>query len=410
MHILFVTHYYEPSSGAAATRLTALAQRLHSFGHQVTVLTTMPHYPKGRIDTAYQGCMTRRENHNGIACIYVWLWTTSSPRVSRKLISQWTFMVTGFLRGLPLARPDVVFIEAQPIFTGIMGRILAVLKRVPYVLNVSDLWPDHLLTTGTLTEQHPVYRVARYIVDSSYRGAAAIIGLSPLWSQKIVDYLGGQSAKVHTILRGCDTKQFRPLTDITVFREKYQLGDKKIISFLGTFATQYDFQVIMDAVAQLQARADTLILMIGTGSQSEYVENRVQATHMPNLHLVDWIPHEEMVLAWNASTVTFWAMHDHDLFTGTVPAKLFEAMACGIPIVAAQEGEIATIFEASSGGVVVPTGDTSALITEIERVLDDDSLRQRLSTHARNYAVNEFDFDVVAHRYEAILQAVISKP
>jgi glycosyltransferase involved in cell wall biosynthesis len=197
------------------------------------------------------------------------------------------------------------------------------------------------------------------------------------------------------------------MADVAAFREKYHLGDKKIVSFLGTFATQYNFQAIIDVAAKLQARDDTLVLMIGTGSQREYVHTRIESEHLPNLRLMDWIPHDEMPLAWNVSTVTYWAMQDHDLFTGTIPAKLFEAMACGIPIVAAQGGEIPAILEASGGGLYVKVGDTDGLAQAVESVLDDAALRQQLSANARAYAEREFDFDIVTQRYETVLQAVV---
>ena len=153
MHILFVTHYFEPSSGAAATRLSALARRLLARGHQITVLTTMPHYPKGEIDTDYRGRFVKVEERDGLRVIYVWLWATPSAKISRRLVSQLSFMLTSALRGISLQKPDVVFIEAQPIFTGLAGRIIADMKRVPYMLNISDLWPDHLLSVGALSTE-----------------------------------------------------------------------------------------------------------------------------------------------------------------------------------------------------------------------------------------------------------------
>ena len=214
MDILFVTHYYEPSGGAAATRLSDLARRLQKQGHRVTVITGMPHYPQGRIEDAYRGQIARVEMRDGVHVIYTWLWTTNSPRISRKLISQLSLMVSALLRGVSLPRPDVTFIEAQPIFTGLAGRMISRLKGAPYVLNVSDLWPDHLLSVGALQETDLIYRTARAVVDSGYRNAAAITTLSPAWTETIIGYLNHTDSardKTHTILRGVDVERFRPL-------------------------------------------------------------------------------------------------------------------------------------------------------------------------------------------------------
>src|SRR5690606_37738563 len=121
MHILLVTTYYEPDSGAAAVRLSRLAKALVRRGHQVTVLTTLPHYPQGRIAERYQKAWAVEQNRSGVRVVRVWLWATPSPRISRRLISQMSFMLSAALRGLTLPRPDVVLIEAQPVFTSLAG-------------------------------------------------------------------------------------------------------------------------------------------------------------------------------------------------------------------------------------------------------------------------------------------------
>jgi len=136
MHILFLTTYFEPDSGAAAVRLSRLAHLLKARGHDITVLTTLPHYPVGQIQANYRGKFAIVEDRDGLRVIRTWLLATQSPRISRRLISQNTFMLTALLRGLGIKRPNVMLVEAQPIFTGFAGALLGKIKRVPVVLNV----------------------------------------------------------------------------------------------------------------------------------------------------------------------------------------------------------------------------------------------------------------------------------
>jgi putative colanic acid biosynthesis glycosyltransferase WcaI len=410
MHILFVTHYFEPSSGAAATRLSALARRLLARGHQITVLTTMPHYPKGKIDANYRGRFVKIEERDGLRVIYVWLWATPSSKISRRLMSQLSFMLTATLRGMGLQKPDIVFIEAQPIFTGVASRIIADMKRVPYVLNISDLWPDHLLSVGALSEDSSVYKMARSVVDAGYRGASAIVTMSPKWTEKVIGYLGGESDKVTTILRGVDTKRFQPLSheEIAPFMQKYSLEtSKKWVSFLGTFATQYDFEMTLDIVKHFSARDDVGFVFIGAGTQGEKVQQRINDGDLTNVRLIDWVTHDEMPFAWNASTINFWAMRDEALYYGTVPAKLYEALSCGTPIAAAQGGDAAEIIQKSGGGLVVNPNNKVGLRATIERLLDDETLRESCRQNGRDYALANFDFDRVAEQYEAVIQRAL---
>jgi glycosyltransferase involved in cell wall biosynthesis len=111
-----------------------------------------------------------------------------------------------------------------------------------------------------------------------------------------------------------------------------------------------------------------------------------------------------MPLAWAASDITIWALHSHDLYRGTIPAKLYEAMASGTPIVAATEGAAARLIRESNGGIAVDCGDVDGMVSAIRQLLTDDDLRSQFSQAGRAYAEQHFNADAVATRYEAILR------
>ena len=405
MHILFVTTYFDPDQGATSLLLSRLARQLHGRGHQITVLTTLPHYPLGRIQDGYRGQFIVTEDRNGIRVIQTWLWATPSPRISRKFVSQISFMVTASLRGLSIPRPDVVLIEAQPVFTNLAGVFLSRLKRVPYILNISDLWPDHLLTVGAMTELHPVYRTARWLVDGTYRGAAGIVAASPAWAETIQKYIGSTD-KIRVIYYGTDVERLRPGLDAAAFRQKYQLGEGKLVTFIGTFATQYDFGAMLDAASRMREREDVRFLFMGGGSQSEAIRRRLAQGDLPNVQCFDWIDYAEIPSAWAASHVTYWALRDQALYRGTIPAKLYEAMASGVPIAAAAEGVAANLIQEAGAGITVPFGDVAGLVSGIERLLDDAELYRKMSLSGRAYAERYFAYDRTAAAYEDALLAV----
>lgn len=402
MQILMVTNYFAPEGGAAAVRLTRLAKKLHRRGHQVTVLTSLPHYPHGRVHERYRGRFSVVDEVDGIRVVQSWLLATPSPRISRKMISQFTFMISAGLRGLGLPRPDVVLIEGQPIFTAIAGMAIATLKRRPYVLNVSDVWPEHVLPVA-LSERHPAYRVARRVVDLIYRRARAIVAMSPRWAEMIAGHLAGRPATITTICNGVDLETFRPGLDTAAFRQKYSLGEKKICSFIGTLATQYDLDVMVQVATRLGRDPRLQIVFIGQGSQGEALRRHLE--QVADVRWIPWIDFAEVPLAWNASYVTFFALRSHPLYQGTIPAKLFEAMASGVPVLAAMDGVGAKIIEDAGAGVAVPCGDGDGLGRALEEVLGQAELRQRYALAARRYAEAHFDAEQVAAAYEATLAA-----
>jgi glycosyltransferase involved in cell wall biosynthesis len=268
------------------------------------------------------------------------------------------------------------------------------------------LWPDHLLSVGALKENSLIYKIARWVMDTGYRGATAITSMSPAWTRRLVGYTGGQTAKLHTILRGTDLAVFRPHLDTSAFRAKHNIGDQKIVSFIGTFATQYDFELQLNVAETFKHRADVLFVFIGTGSQKDVVLAR--AKDLPNVRLIEWVEYADMPLAWNISTLNFWALRPEDLYEGTIPAKLFEAFACGIPVVAAQKGEAADIIQQAQGGLVVSTDDQDGLAQAIHRMLDDDALRQNCAQNARAYAEQHFNYLDALAQYERVIVGMVT--
>ncbi|MBL8163900.1 MAG: glycosyltransferase family 4 protein [Anaerolineae bacterium] len=406
MHVLLITTYFAPDQGAAATRLTRLASWFKRQGHQVTVLTTLPHYPYGHILDGYRNRFQMTEDRDGIRVIQTWLWATPSPKISRKLLSQLSFMLTALLRGTVLKRPDVVLIEAQPILTNLAGILISKFKRVPYVLNVSDLWPDHLLSVGVLTENHPVYRIARALVDMTYHHAAYIAAMSPAWAESI-QRIVGKIEKIQVIYNGVDLQRFRPDVTSDEFRLKYGLTGAKLVTFIGTLATQYDFATMINAAAHFANRRDVRFVFIGGGSQTERVQHLL--SQHPHVTWLDWIDYADIPQAWAASYITYWAMRAQPLYEGTIPAKWYEALASGVPIAAASEGIITSLLAANGAGLTVNCGDSIGLSQAIERLIDQPELHERCRRSARAYAVQHFDPQRVGEQYERLLIASQSR-
>lgn len=404
MHILLITTYFEPDSGAAAVRLSRLARLLHARGHQITVLAALPHYPQGRVADAYRGAWTTTEERDGLRIVRAWLYATPKTSIVHRLISQNSFMLTAVLRGIALPRPDVVLIEAQPVFTSVAGVVLSRLKGVPYVFNVSDPWPEYLLAVGVLAASHPLYRVFKAIVNATQRGAAGMVALYPHILDTIEARIGpGRNRRV--IYNAVDLKRFRPDLDSAAFRARHGLGDEKLIVFIGTFGTHIDFATMLDAAAHFNDRDDVRFVFVGTGGQREKVAERVARGDLSRAKWIGWVDHAEMPVVWAAAYLAFWAVHNHTLYRSILQAKIFEAMASGVPVAVAVEGITTDLVTRSGAGETVPFADTPALVHAIERFVSDPDYRARCAAAARDYAETHFDPERGAAQYEDVLEA-----
>jgi colanic acid biosynthesis glycosyl transferase WcaI len=405
MKILFITHYYEPDSGAAANRLTRLTKQLNSRGHEITVLTTMPHYPTGTIPDNYRGRFVVSEDQDGIHIIQVWLYTSSNQKVSRRLLSQLSFMITCTLRGLFVQRHDVIFVENQPIFTGLAGWLISKLKRTPYIANISDYWPEYLVVAGITKETSLTYRVFKAIANRTQRDAKAIVTMLDDLLVKVENRIGKIDVS-KVIYNAVDLKTIHPEVDAQSFREKHNLGDVRLITFLGVLGNHIDLETMLQATAHFNTYPNLKFLFIGTGQQKEVLKSGLQEPQFSHCQWIEWIDYNELPAFWSASYLTFWALHDNPLDQMRFQAKLYEAMASGTPAVIAVKGLMHDTLTATNTGLTVSPGDADGMIKAIDRLLNNKPYHRTISTNARQFAEENYDLQRNIDDYESILQKI----
>ncbi len=376
---------------------------LHQRGHDITVLTTMPHYPQGVIQEPYRGKLFTDENRDGIRVIQAWLWATPSKRIILRLISQLSFMLICMLRGLFLPRPDVILIENQPIFTGLAGWFISKVKRSPYVLNVSDFWPEYLVVAGVTAETSIVYRLFKALTNLTQRDADAITVMYDSLLPKIENRIG-KVKNAHVIYNGVDLPLYDNVDNGQSFREKYNLGEQRLITFLGILGPHIDLETMLNSINFLADVPNVTVLFVSNGSQQNKLLEALALPEFAHCRVIDWIPADEVPSFWRASYLTFWALHDNELDRLRFQAKLYEALASGTPTVIAVNGFMGDLLNRTKTGLVAMPKDSETMQKAIQSLLNDQELYDKLSHNARQYALENFDPNDVARRYENVLK------
>ena len=356
MKILILTQFYPPEFGAAAVRLSRLARLLVGAGHEVTVLTGMPNYPEGVIREGYRGRLTLRETLDGVTVERVWVYAAPGKGARVRLLNQFSFMLLAALRGMLLRRPDVILVESHPLFVCLTGGWLRRVKRAPVVLNVSDLWPESAVATGALRADSLLVKFAQPVERWAYHDAAHVVGMTGGVMDGIRANLP-DPARVTLIKNAVDLTAFHPAVTGSAMPKRasrFGLGERFTVAHVGNMSLTYDFHVMLDAAALLPEMA---FLFVGGGSQAAWVEAQARERHLDNVIFTGVLPHDAMPGVWAAADACLIALGDHSVAGGTLPAKLYEALATGTPTVAAIRGEGAALLAAAEAGVVVPIGD-----------------------------------------------------
>jgi glycosyltransferase involved in cell wall biosynthesis len=306
--------------------------------------------------------------------------------------------------GRKIDRPDVVWGISTPLTAAWAAARAARHWRVPWVFEVQDLWPSFPVAMGavpTALARQQLFALEKRL----YESAAHIVPLSPDMSRYVAD-LGIPTAKITTLLNGTDLDLAARATPAAVaaLRRELQLENQKIVLYAGTFGRANDMPTVVAAAETLVA-ADPAVtwLFLGHGYYAPLVA--AAAARWPGrIRLVGGQP-RHAVFSWFAladvAVVSFLGL---PVLAANSPAKLYDALAVGTPVVVTNPGWTKTLVEQHGCGWYAPAGDAGALAERLRVVLHDADALRVAGERGLALARAKFDRVSLAVRMQQILE------
>lgn len=385
--------------GAPQARLSELGERLIDLGWEVEALTALPNYPAGRVFPGYTH-RAMAETVGRIRTVRVPL-LPSQRGFARRLACYFSFAGSAAFHGPRLcARPDLLFVESPPLFIGFAARRLARRWRCPYVLNVSDLWPQSAIEMGVV-QPGLATRLAERLELSLYRDAAGVTGQS----EEIVESVAARSgAPVEVITNGVEPGRFGR-TDGAA-RELIGPEPGPVFLYAGLLGLAQGLDQILDAAARLPPEVPGRCLLVGEGPMRRALQDRVDREGIHRVRLVPAQPRERIPALLAAADVAVASLGLR--LQGAVPSKIYEAMASAKPLLLIAEGEAARRVERAGCGLTVKPGDLDGVREAWTRLATDPGLRARLGAAGRRAAETEYDRARVAERLDRFLRRCLT--
>jgi glycosyltransferase involved in cell wall biosynthesis len=289
-------------------------------------------------------------------------------------------------------KPDVLYVRGH--FLSLPSVIWARLRRVPVVWELNGPGGDILSSWPRL---RPVLGVLKLAVDAQLRLSAAVISVTPALAE-LATSRGAKRSFV--VSNGADTEQFSPGAESALDLPG------RFVAFVGTLARWQGIATVLEALDLPAWPTDVALVVVGDGVMADTV--RAQAAREPRLHYLGRVPHQDVagVLARSLCALSPMVEADRAL-TGVVPLKLFEAMACGVAVIATDLPGQAEIVRGADAGLVVPSGDPGALATAVAKLAGDPAERARLGHNARASAVNEHSWKASAAQTDTIIRSTL---
>jgi glycosyltransferase involved in cell wall biosynthesis len=406
VRILFFTHYYPPEVNAPASRTSEHCKQWVKDGHEVVVVTSVPNHPKGVVYPGYVNRLFQREIVDGVSVVRVWTFLAANEGFLRRTLNYVTFLFSAILAMPRLSRPDVVVSTSPQFFCGLTGLFAKLSLRVPWVLEIRDLWPESIVAVGAM-RKNILTRGLEWLERLAYRKADRIVSVT----DSFVPHIAARCQDVHkidVIKNGVDLSLFNDRADPLIIKNRFLINRTFIAAYIGTHGMAHGLDVVLDAAHLLRHEPRIGFLMVGDGAERERLAARVIDMALDNVFIVGQLPKSDMPSVWAATNASLILLRKSDAFTKVLPSKMFEAMAMRCPIILGVEGEAKALLTAARAGIAIEPESADALASVITRLASDPTLCRTLGQSGATFVAENFDRTVLARRYIGVLERAVA--
>jgi hypothetical protein len=407
MHILFLTDNFPPEVNAPASRTFEHCREWVKAGHRVTVITCAPNFPKGKVFDGYRNKPWQTEAMAGIRVVRVWSYITANEGFAKRVLDYVSFMATAVLASLFVRKVDVVVGTSPQFFTACAAYAAGALKRVPWVFELRDIWPESIRVVGAM-KQSAALDTLEKVELFLYRKSSVIVSVTNAFRDTLIRR-GVDGTKIQVVTNGVDIGRFSPREKDAALVARHGLSGKFVAGYIGTHGLAHALGTILDAAKQLKSAPDGdryRFILLGDGAQKAALAERARAEGLDNVIFVDSVPKDEVVRYWSLLDASIIHLKKDELFTTVIPSKLFECMGMAIPVLHGVQGESAGIVEREDVGLLFEPENAEALCAGLRRLNGDEALYRRLKTNGPP-AARRYDRRALAARLLEVLQRTV---
>ncbi len=393
MRIVYIHQYYCNPRMAGGIRSYEQARRLVERGHTVHVITT-----------DITGGKRRQTDDDGIQVHWYPVPYSNEMSYARRIRAFAEFMVLATAKAAGL-RADLVFATSTPLTVAVPGVLAARLRRVPFVFEVRDLWPEIPIEMGAL--RNPLARrLANGLAAFAYRNATEVVALSPGMAAGVA--ARRPDVRTTVIPNAADLDMFAVApAAVQRFRAAHRwLGDRPLIVYTGALGAVNGVDYLVHAARRMrELDPDVQVLIVGHGREWEPTR-QLAARHGlldDTVHMWAKVPKAELPVILGAATMSTSMVRPIRALWDNSANKFFDALAASRPIAINYGGWQSDLLRESGAGLVLDPYDADDAGKQLAGHARDEEWLSRARAAAHRLAVEQFSRDLLFERFEAVL-------
>jgi glycosyltransferase involved in cell wall biosynthesis len=393
--VLFVTTNFWPEPTGISVYTTDLAENLKAQGHQVSVLTSLPHYPWWKVPVEFSHLGEGVTSHNGVEVIRTK--HLVPPKMNALLrirfeISLW-WNLTRVSKGLLGKEFDVVIACMPTVAAGVIGNKIAKWLGVPFGLVVQDLSGAGAKQSG-LRGGALISKIAHIVEGSALHGADSLVVVSPAMRDVVIG-LGVESKKVNQILN-YSARAIDPV-DKAAARKKFGWTQSEfVVVHTGNMGAKQDLENVVKAAEALGRNSVIKIYLIGHGNQENTLKHL--CVGRSSISVMAAVSDQDYSALLSAADLLLVNERSTQMEM-SLPSKLTSYLYSERPVIAAVPRGGATWKFLEGVAELVDAGDPKKLATKIEELSKDQSRLDQLAKLGNEFAVKHLDPEIGRAKY-----------
>ncbi|HVW03257.1 MAG TPA: glycosyltransferase family 4 protein [Planctomycetaceae bacterium] len=409
MEIAYYTQCFAPEIGAPSARVRELSREWVASGERVQVVTCFPNHPIGRLYPGYQPAWYMHEVMDGIEVHRHRTYLTPNAGFLKRTLSQASFVPAALgISNRRLRKPDVMIGTSPSLFGAVAADISARRFRVPFVMEVRDLWPAAIAGLGVLKNGR-VLRMLERIELGLYRRATEIVVVTEAFRRNLVER-GVPEDKVHVVPNGADLDFWSAdLARPEDLRRQLGLEGKFVVLYIGAHGMSQALHRMLDSAESLRDLPQVEFVFVGEGAEKARLIEEASNRRLPNIRFLPPVDKDAVRDYYAASDVCLVPLRDIPLFDAFLPSKMFEIMAMGRPMIGSLRGEAAELLRRADAGIVVEPEDSAGIAQAVRTLVANPRRGDWMGESGKRHVQQNYARAALASQYRDVLCKACAK-
>ena len=410
MKILLLPAYFYPEQAASSYLGDNIRHALCDAGFKLELYTPVP--TRGITDKIRNEYKKRRIEHwynNKLEINRFSMYQEGNNPIMRALryVLCWS---KHLFYGLKAKNIDLIYLSSTPPIQGVLGGILKKIKKVPFVYNLQDIFPDSLVGTGLAKKGGLLWKIGRVIENFTYKNADKIIVISEDFKRNIMAK-GVPEEKIEVIYNWVDEKAVVDVPrEENVLFDRYNLDRNKFyISYCGNIGLTQNLQMLTEVAKALESNEDIQFVLVGNGAYKQELEKIIKERNITNITLLPFQPYEEISHVFSLGDVSL-VISKPGVGENSVPSKTWSILSASRPVLANfDENELKTIIEKNNCGIFTKAGDKVAFTDAILKLYNDRELCKEYGRNGREFIMKNLTREIGTKKYVEVIKSIYSE-